>query len=233
MDQTVNPQTQTAKGQQTRGTILETALRLFQERGYQQTTMRAIATEAGVSLGNAYYYFSSKEVLIQAFYERTHREHIAECAAVLQMETDLKRRLHGVMIAKLDTIEPYHRFAGILFKTAADPMSPLNPFSAESRPVREEATSVFADVLDGSKVKVPKRLRSELPNLLWTYHMAVILYWIHDTSPGCRNSYRLAEQTVDLVVKLIGMARLPLLRPLITRALSLVSDLRVPNSAEV
>ena len=42
------------------------------------------------------------------------------------------------MRAKLETIEPYHRFSGILFKTAADPESPLNPFGEESRPVREE-----------------------------------------------------------------------------------------------
>ena len=37
--------------------------------------MRAIAEKAGVSLGNAYHYFRSKEQLIQAFYHRTHEEH--------------------------------------------------------------------------------------------------------------------------------------------------------------
>ena len=46
-------------------------MRLFREQGYEQTTMRAIAREAGVSVGNAYYYFASKEHLIEAFYEDT------------------------------------------------------------------------------------------------------------------------------------------------------------------
>ncbi|WP_256960177.1 TetR/AcrR family transcriptional regulator, partial [Streptomyces scabiei] len=59
-----------AKSEQTRALILETALRLFQERGYDKTTMRAIAQEAGVSVGNAYYYFAGKEHLIQGFYDR-------------------------------------------------------------------------------------------------------------------------------------------------------------------
>jgi hypothetical protein len=27
------------------------------------------------------------------------------------------------------TLEPYHEFAGVLFQTAADPHSPLNPFA--------------------------------------------------------------------------------------------------------
>ena len=59
----------TARGEQTKQLIVETAMRLFREHGYEQTTMRAIAREAGVSVGNAYYYFASKEHLIQAFYE--------------------------------------------------------------------------------------------------------------------------------------------------------------------
>jgi len=221
----------TPKGQQTRSNILETALGLFQERGYDQTTMRAIAAEAGVSLGNAYYYFASKEVLIQGFYERTHHEHLAACAPILETETDLQRRLLGVMRAKLETIEPYHRFAGVLFKTAADPSSPLNPFSDESRPVREEATNVFARVVEGSSAKISKRLGPELPHLLWTYHMGIILFWIHDTSPGRTNTVRLVEQTVALVARLIAMARLPMMRPLIGRALRLVSDLRASEGA--
>src|SRR6185369_8080403 len=64
-----------ARGEQTRQLILETALRLFRERGYAETTMRAIAKEAGVAVGNAYYYFDSKEHLIQGFYDRNQAAH--------------------------------------------------------------------------------------------------------------------------------------------------------------
>ena len=40
---------------------------LFLEHGYDGTTMRGIAQAAGVSVGNAYYYFDSKEHLIQEY----------------------------------------------------------------------------------------------------------------------------------------------------------------------
>ncbi|OKI24386.1 hypothetical protein A6A07_05860 [Streptomyces sp. CB03911] len=56
----------TGKSEQTRALILETAMRLFKERGYDKTTMRAIAAEAGVSVGNAYYYFASKELQVRS-----------------------------------------------------------------------------------------------------------------------------------------------------------------------
>lgn len=84
-----------AKSEQTRTLILETALRLFAERGYDKTTMRAIAQEAGVSTGNAYYYFSSKEHLVQGFYDRIAGEHAAAVRPVLTDEAELADRIRG------------------------------------------------------------------------------------------------------------------------------------------
>jgi AcrR family transcriptional regulator len=220
----------TNKGEQTRALIMETALEMLRERGYEQTTMRALAERAGVSLGNAYHYFSSKEHLIQAFYASTHEEHMRACAPLLADERDLKKRLLAVMRAKINTIEPYHQFAGVLFKTAADPQSHLNPFSDQSAPVREESTRLFAEVLNGSQARVHKDLRDELPRLLWLYHMGITLFWIHDASPRRRRTHRLVEITVDLIVKLIALASNPLMRPLRKAVLEIMQELREAES---
>lgn len=216
----------TDKGQQTRASILEAALEMFREQGYEQTTMRAIADRAGVALGNAYYYFHSKEHLIQAFYGRTHQEHLKTCDSLLAEESELKPRLLGVMRAKIATIEPYHQFAGKLFKTAADPRSPLNPFSDESDPVRRESIALFEAIVKGSTTRVPKDLMLELPYMLWLYHMGIILFWIHDSSPRRDRTHRLIDRSVDILAKLIGLASNPLMRPLRKSALRLMSELR-------
>ena len=84
--------TKTPKGEQSRALILNTALDLLQQHGYERTTMRAIARRAGVSLGNAYHYFSSKEHLIQAFYHRLHDEHLNAIRPVLAKETTMRAR---------------------------------------------------------------------------------------------------------------------------------------------
>ncbi len=214
------------KGEQTKAVILETALELFRERGYEETTMRAIAERANVALGNAYYYFRSKEHLIQAFYSRTHEERLAASLELLEREPDLQKRLLGILHKMLETIEPYHKFAGVLFRTAADPESPLNPFSADSEPTRRQSIAMFAQVLEGANVKLPKDLKEELPYLLWLYHMGITLFWIHDASPERRRTYRLTERTVDIVVKLIKLGSNPLMRPLRKAALRLVAELR-------
>jgi AcrR family transcriptional regulator len=225
--------TKTPKGEQTKALILSTALEMLQERGYEQTTMRAIAEKAGVSLGNAYHYFGSKDLLIQAFYHRTHEDHLRAALPALQKESSLKGRLLSVIRLKIDTLEPYHEFAGVLFQTAADPHSPLNPFARASTPVRRDSIKLFEDLVADSKARIPNDLRAELPYLLWLYHMGIILFWIHDSSPKRSRTYRLIDQTVDFLDKLISLASNPLMRPLRKRALKLVSELRDVEAAGV
>lgn len=216
----------TVKGDQTKALILETALEMFRERGYDETTMRAVAQKAGVSLGNAYYYFHSKEFLIQAFYERLNDSHFAAALPALEHEQTLKARLLAMMRTKIETMEPYHQFAGVLFKTAANPRSPLNPFGDESDPVREASIQLCEKVLEGEKVRIPKDLRAELPYLLWVYSMGIVLFWIHDQSTKHRRTHRLIDHTVDLLDKLIHLASNPFMRPLRKQALRLVVELR-------
>ena len=226
-------ETKTPKGEHTRVLILNTALDLLQAYGYEKTTMRAIAKRAGVSLGNAYHYFGSKEHLIQAFYQRLHEEHLQATRPALVQETSLRARLMTVMRLKISTLEPYHEFAGVLFKTAADPHSPLNPFADQSAPVRSESIKLFEELVAETKARIPPDLRAELPYLLWLYHMGVILFWIHDSSAKQARTRWLVEQTVDLLDKLISLASNPLMRPLRKRALKLVSELRDLQLTEV
>ena len=218
--------TKTPKGEQTKALILNSALEMLHERGYEQTTMRGIAEKAGVSLGNAYHYFGSKDHLIQAFYHRTHEDHLRASLPALEKETSLKARLLSVMRLKIDTLEPYHEFAGVLFQTAADPHSPLNPFAHAAAPVRHDSVKLFEDLVAGSKARIPEDLRAELPYLLWLYHMGIILFWIHDTSGKRARTYRLIDQTADLLDKLVSLASNPLMRPVRKKALKLVTELR-------
>ncbi len=216
----------TARGAQTRQLILDTALRMFKEHGYAATSMRAVAREAGVAVGNAYYYFPSKEHLILRFYDDVQAEHRAAAAPVLAGSTEFADRLAGVLHAGVDTNAPYHAFATSFFKVAADPDSPLSPFSAESAGARQASIALFAEALDGSTIKVDAQLREELPELMWLAYMGVILFWVHDRSPGQRKTYLLIDRAAPLLARLITMSRLPVLRPLIREALDLLRHLR-------
>ncbi|KJY47637.1 TetR family transcriptional regulator [Streptomyces sp. NRRL S-444] len=223
------------KSEQTRTLILETALRLFQERGFDKTTMRAIAKEAGVSVGNAYYYFASKEHLVQGFYDRIGAAHQAAVRPILDSETDLQKRLAGVLTSWLDIAAPYHEFASQFFKNAADPESPLSPFSPESEPARKAAIDMHREVLAGAKTKVPEELADVLPELMWLSQMGLVLYWVlywvFDRSPNSEKTRRLAERGAQLTTRGIVLARFRVLRPLVREVHELFADF-LPGMAQ-
>ncbi len=220
----------TGKGEATKARIVEAALALFREHGYEATTMRMVADQASVSLGNAYYYFASKDDLLQAFYHEIHEAHVTAAAPRLRQARTLSDRLGAVIETKLEVIEPYHHFAALLFRSAADPASPLNPFHPAAAPVRQEGEAMFAEALAGADVRVPKGLRAELPTLLWTWSMGLVLYWIHDRSPERAQTRKLAQHSLGLVVQCIRLASNPLLRPLRKRVLAMLRDLALGAS---
>jgi AcrR family transcriptional regulator len=215
----------TPRARQTRAAITDAALELFRSRGYEATTMRAVAQRAGVSTGNAYYYFGSKEELIQEFYARSHAEHLAASRAVLDRERGFTARLAGTLRALIDVQAPYHAFAATFYKHAAEPTSPLSPFSKQSSPTREASIALYREVLEGSDARVGD-LRDRLPELLWLASMGVILYWVHDTSPGCARTYRLIDAAAPVIGRLVAAARIPVLRATLRDITALIDDLR-------
>src|SRR5436305_14471557 len=95
------PRATTPKAEETRERILDAALQLFRERGFDQTTMRDIAAEADVATGAAYYYFRSKEELVMAFYVRTVEEARTLLPTAMARSNDLRKRLRAIIVLEL------------------------------------------------------------------------------------------------------------------------------------
>lgn len=71
-----------------RAAIMETAIRLFSERGFRGTTTRALADALGVSEPVLYEHFKSKRDLFEAIIEVKSREGVARATAMLQPLAD-------------------------------------------------------------------------------------------------------------------------------------------------
>jgi len=68
-----------------RNQILDAAWSCFAQRGFHQTTMQDIATDAGISAGAIYRYYASKEAVLAAITER-NTERYAELLADIRSE---------------------------------------------------------------------------------------------------------------------------------------------------
>lgn len=212
----------TPKAEETRRRIYEAALQMFREKGFEQTTMRDIARQAGVALGAAYYYFASKDAIVLMFYEEMQERGHQPTLDAIAAHRKLRDRIRVVLEKRFELLAPNLKFLGALFKHSPDVDDSLSPFSAETRAIREKAIELFKVAIEGSEVKAPPDLMPHLPRLLWLYQLGLILFWIYDRSEEKKRTTVLMEKSLSLVVNLVRISGLPLMRPVRRTVLELL-----------
>ena len=210
---------QRAGSEETRRQIVATALDLFRERGFDETTMRDIAAAANVA---TYYYFKSKDAIVGAYYDYIQEAHQARARQVCAKARDLRGRLRAAFHTKIDILQQDRRLLRALFRYGGEPSHPLSWFGPATRQQRELSTAVFADAIGDERL--PPDVREVAPTLLWTLHMGVLLFFLYDASPGERRTRRLIDAAVDFVVDAKRVAVLPLLRPIRRRVFTILRD---------
>jgi AcrR family transcriptional regulator len=212
----------TARAEDTRRKIYEAAMEMFREKGFEETTMRDIAAKAGVALGGTYYYFSSKDAIVLAFYHEMQDTSTSMVSDALAEKKKLKDRIRAVLQERLKLLEPNRKFCAALFRHAPDGSDPLSPFSDETRLIRDAAIQQMKIAMEEGDVKIPPDLKPRLPYLLWLYQMALIMFWLYDHSPNQEKTQTLMDKSLGLLVNLLRVSSLPLMRPLRKTVLELV-----------
>lgn len=73
-----------------RSQLLNIALQLFSEKGFQNTTIQNICEAAGVSVGSVYFYFSNKESIYEAVYQMITEEYENRVENALRGLSDIR-----------------------------------------------------------------------------------------------------------------------------------------------
>ena len=220
----------TPKGEETRNRIYDAALTLFRERGFDDTTMRDVAAGAGMSLGAAYHYFPSKEAIVLAYYDHVSREHARQVVADTAGESKLAKRLSIAFQSKFEITRRDRPVMGALMRFAGDAKHPLSFFGHATRQHRLESMGVFAFALGDEDL--PDDIARLAPVALWALHMGLLLFFLHDDSPGQRRTAALTTGAIELIVGMMKLYRLPLLRPMRRRVLSLLDDAKLLPSLQ-
>ncbi len=213
----------TPKAEETAQKILEAALALFREEGFDKATMRDIAARAGVATGAAYYYYASKEALVLDFYRRSCTQMQQRLEEAVSQSSGLEERLRDLIDVKLQHFAPNRGVLRALLRNGADPQHPLSPFSVETKEIRDIDVAWFQRILEDSGTRIPRDLAPQLPLVLWFFQMGVIFFWVIDDSPEQARTARLLELAIKSVVALIRVSGLPLMRPVRKAALQLIA----------
>jgi AcrR family transcriptional regulator len=93
------------RGQDKRQRLVDAACQVFHVRGVERTTLADIAAAAGIPLGNVYYYFKTKNDLIQAVVEARLNEARAMLAGVEAAHDSPRDRLKALFAALTEQSE--------------------------------------------------------------------------------------------------------------------------------
>ncbi|HEY1576854.1 MAG TPA: TetR/AcrR family transcriptional regulator [Terracidiphilus sp.] len=212
----------TGKGEQTRQHIFETALKLFRENGFDATTMQQVAERAEVVKSAAYYYFPSKEAIIQAYYDQIQTEQEQHCEQVFAKTSELKKRLATALHSKLDLAKTDRNLLGVVFRYTGEPRHPLSCLGPGTAEIRQRSIAVFEKAIEAERL--PKDLAQLLPVALWALQMGLLIMFIYDESEGQRRTRRLADGALELALKLLGLAKFAVLKPVRRKVLDLLRE---------
>ncbi len=138
------PAKASSKAEETGVRILDAALALFRQDGFDAATMRGIAEKAGVATGAAYYYYPSKDGIVMDFYQRSCMEMQPKIETALENVPRLETRLRALIRVNLEQFALNRGVLRALLRSGADPKYPLSPFSVETRQIRTSISHGFA-----------------------------------------------------------------------------------------
>lgn len=177
----------------TRRRIVDAALDLFRNGGFDATTTRDIARRAGIATGTLFNYFETKETILASL----AGEVLAKARATFARQTveaDLEEELFALAAAELRQLKPLRKFVGGLLETE------LSPLVAARRAGPSDSLCVAHLQLVDSIAR--KHGIAELSpvalQIYWALYTGVLAFWSADRSPKQEDTLALLDQSLHM-----------------------------------
>jgi AcrR family transcriptional regulator len=155
----------TAKKNKTRHAILQAAIRLFGEKGVDNTSIEELAAAAEIGKGTIYGYYQTKDQIFLAFCE----EEIDYAFSVLQEHTDpdapILEQLMTLFMSQFRFVTENSEFGRHMVREMAFPKAAV---SAASKELEKRYLGAIGEILE--KAKARNELRRDCDSFLATGH---------------------------------------------------------------
>lgn len=176
----------------TRQRILKAAIDAFRTRGFEATTTRDIAREAGIASGTFFNYFETKEAVVAVLAEEALYKARGDFAQQA-VDGDLDEQLFALVAAELRQLRPLRKFITPLLETALSPLAANR--SANGEALRVEHLELVADLArrHGIADLSPVSLQ-----VYWALYTGVLAHWAGDKSPKQEDTLALLDQSLAM-----------------------------------
>jgi AcrR family transcriptional regulator len=183
--------------EETRRRIVAAAAALFGDLGFEGTSTRDLAKEAGIATGTLFNYFPSKEALAMALVSGALERGTRGFHERRRGEESLAEDLFAHVAAGLRELEPHRNFVGEVVETALSPFaSTAAGGSAEQARIRHLET--VGDVLREHGVGDAQGALTI--HLYWTLYLGILAFWSKDDSPKQEDTLVVLDRWLGLFV---------------------------------
>jgi AcrR family transcriptional regulator len=200
----VTPETKSA----TRSRILDVAKRQFAQQGFEATTTRDIARQAGIAVGTLFNYFPTKESIVQclvgeacaraadefevgAVEESPPRASDAASAEPLSFEEALFAHVAGI----LRKLKPFRKYLPAVLETTLSPLA-SHRAAADEPSLRETHLEVVSKIASAHGQQ--ESLSAVALQMYWTLYTGVLAFWAADRSPRQEDTLALLDQSLSM-----------------------------------
>ena len=193
--------TSKAQQAQTRRRLIETAVRLMSERGFDATTLKEVAREAGVGDATVYKYFASKERLLGAYFELAFDDALAQWRGTAELASfSLQERLQLWVDAVLERLRPDRAFVALARELAT--RAPLTVLGGElpGKALLQREMESQLDQAEAAGEIAACSYKAALAGLWPDYLYGVISFWLRDESPQESETSELVDLSLELLL---------------------------------
>jgi len=193
------------KKESTRQAILQAALALFAEKGFYNTTTKAISRKAKIAEGTLFNYFQTKEDLALYYFEQELSGVTEWFGRDKRLQTaSLPEKLFSIVERFLERLGPYEEFIGAVYLRALQPTSRLSPLSLQTQEHNLRYLRFIREILAEAEAE------EEIPKVgdigayaFGIFHLAMITYWLQDRSPGKEQTLALLDRCLKVATHLL------------------------------
>ena len=186
--------------EQTRERILASARKLFQEKGFDETTTRDIAGRAKIAVGTLFNYFPTKEALALSIVASCFDTAGEEFQERLRGDKALDERLFAHVATSLRHLGVHRGYIENLIESTLSPFA-RSSAAREAEEIRRRHLETVRGLLmsNNGSAQASEPLFVTL-HLYWTLFLGVLAYWARDESPRQEDTLVLLDQSMKLFV---------------------------------
>ena len=190
--------------QETRRKIIASAADLFVLQGYDQTSMKQIAREAGIGDATIYKYFPNKDKLIIGFYEVRAEQALEVYTNTEELETySFQEKLQVMTDTLLEQFMADREFVSLsLNQLLRSPVSLFKDQLSVHKLYKEKFEQLLEE-LEQSEEYPEVPMRSVIAGLLTDYLIGIVFFWMKDDSEEFVHTTQLVDMSVGLIDSLL------------------------------